>query len=559
MKKNRQGYTLSMMLVVSVFFAVVLTSCADRFDYALPDYTHEDAIAQEIAKAEGSLADDPIDTVYRMCLLQESGCTDSGVEPLLEKGLVACLARFNTAVEKKEWTRALRYFRSLDALEKAPIKWNEKKLLQKQSEGFSAKQKTSHHAHLQIPQDAEQVISGTATVFVDKGLTIQKGVGFADSVIGSGFFIDKRGYFITNYHVIESEVDPEYEGYSRLYIKQAGKANTKIPAKVVGWDPLLDLALLKVPVTPDFVFTLGSSQNLNVGSRIYAIGSPAGLESTLTAGIVSGNNRKFLFHGTVLQIDAAINPGSSGGPVIDEKARVQAVAFAGLQQFEGLNFAIPVELLKAVLPQLYAGGKVEHSWIGAFGSPEESSKNRVKKDKAKGVELLYTLPLSSAHYGVLMAGDRIVRLNGTAVNSVEGIKDLLFKLSPETLLRVEIIREKNGETNTVTRYLKSEARPQNPLKRVYEHDSLARAFMPLFGAQLRSTGKRGCYRVSKILQGSFVHETGFSLEDYIELSSLNYDEAREALYTQIYTKRRSAGYVGTFMALYSPLDKRSFF
>ena len=81
------------------------------------------------------------------------------------------------------------------------------------------------------------MIKGTVTVWVDRGLRIENGVGYADRVIGSGFFIDPRGYFITNYHVIQSEVDPKYEGYSRLYIKLPGDSDTRVPAKVIGWIP----------------------------------------------------------------------------------------------------------------------------------------------------------------------------------------------------------------------------------------------------------------------------------------------------------------------------------
>ena len=130
-------------------------------------------------------------------------------------------------------------------------------------------------------------------------------------MIGSGFFIDANGYLITNYHVIQSEVDPEYEGFSRVYIKRAENPTVRIPAKVVGWDATFDLALLKMEINPEVYFQLGSAEDLNIGSRIYAIGSPAGLEQTLTSGIVSAQNRRLLSLGSVLQIDAPVNHGSS--------------------------------------------------------------------------------------------------------------------------------------------------------------------------------------------------------------------------------------------------------
>jgi S1-C subfamily serine protease len=166
---------------------------------------------------------------------------------------------------------------------------------------------------------------------------------------GSGIIIGKNEEMLliaTNYHVIESEVDPEYEGYSRLYIKTSEDSETKIPAKVVGYDSVMDLALLKTEITPKYVFQLGSSENLEIGDQIYAIGSPLGLEKTITSGIISTTDRKITTMGTVMQIDASVNAGNSGGPAVSKEGLVQGVVFAGIEGSQGLNFAIPVEYLK---------------------------------------------------------------------------------------------------------------------------------------------------------------------------------------------------------------------
>ena len=187
------------------------------------------------------------------------------------------------------------------------------------------------------------------TIWVDRGVTVKNGAGYADIIIGSGFFIDERGYIVTNHHVIDSMVNPKYEGYVRLYIKLLDDNLTKIPAKVVGYDSLLDLALLKVEITPEYVLDLGSSDDLEIGDKISAIGTPVGLEGTLTSGIISSFDRKLLSLGNVFQIDAAVNSGNSGGPLIDKNLKVQAIVFAGMLQLQGLNFAIPVEYLKQEL------------------------------------------------------------------------------------------------------------------------------------------------------------------------------------------------------------------
>ena len=104
---------------------------------------------------------------------------------------------------------------------------------------------------------------------------------------------------------------------------------------------MFDLALVKTELTPRMVFQLGTSDQLKVGNRIYAIGSPAGLEQTLTSGIVSAQKRRLLSLGDVLQIDAPINHGNSGGPIVDEAGRVQAVVFAGIESYEGSTSRFP--------------------------------------------------------------------------------------------------------------------------------------------------------------------------------------------------------------------------
>ena len=91
----------------------------------------------------------------------------------------------------------------------------------------------------------QDCVNATVTIWVDKGIAIHNGMGFADRVLGSGFFIDRKGYIVTNHHVISDMVDPKYEGYSRLYVKLAADQDTRIPAKVIGFDKIHDLALLK--------------------------------------------------------------------------------------------------------------------------------------------------------------------------------------------------------------------------------------------------------------------------------------------------------------------------
>jgi S1-C subfamily serine protease len=169
---------------------------------------------------------------------------------------------------------------------------------------------------------AADMIKGVATVLVDRGYRIERGRGLPDRVLGSAFFVDSAGYLITNYHVIASEVDPTYEGYSRMFIRLGDSASARIPAKVVGWDKTMDLALIKAEIKPEYVFSVVDRIIPQVGDTVYAIGSPGGLEKTVTSGIVSALGRRFLQIGDVIQIDAAVNHGNSGGPVVDMAGRL---------------------------------------------------------------------------------------------------------------------------------------------------------------------------------------------------------------------------------------------
>ena len=305
------------------------------------DYTQEDARKAEAERIKKILQTYPSEALWRSILL--------GDEELIEYTSDYLRDFCASSLEQKDYLELYYAYKSMCNAgfeEKvAPVisKAELDKLYFNQLPGYGIQKS-------QTPvKNISKCIEGTVTVWVDLGIKVQGGMGYADRVIGSGFFIDERGYFVTNHHVIADVVDPKYEGYGKVYIKLAGDEETRIPAKVIGWDKVHDLALLKTEIKPPYVFSLGSSNDLRVGDRVYAIGSPLGLESTLTSGIVSSTNRKLFTTGSVLQIDAAVNSGNSGGPCIDLNGNVQAVVFAGIQKYQGLNFAIPVEYLKQEL------------------------------------------------------------------------------------------------------------------------------------------------------------------------------------------------------------------
>lgn len=345
------------LFVFSLFCCISCNSLKQPDSIQEPlNYTDEDIIISEIERIENLKDEYPVKALWRANLL--------GKEETFSDCYNLVTQKLETFIEEKDYFNAYRYFISLKTVRPEE---DYSVFAQKIEELYASTALVLDVPEDKLPESISDCVKATVTVWLDKGLKVENGTGMADVIIGSGFFIDKRGYLITNHHVIEDSVSSKYEGYSRLYVKMHPDTDTKIPAKVIGYDPILDLALLKVEVEPEVVLRLGSSTDLNIGDKVSAIGTPIGLEGTLTAGIISSTDRKLLTLGNVFQVDTAVNAGNSGGPLIDEKMNVQAIVFAGMVQFQGLNFAIPVEYLKQELKYLFEGGEVQHSWIAGFG------------------------------------------------------------------------------------------------------------------------------------------------------------------------------------------------
>jgi membrane-associated protease RseP (regulator of RpoE activity) len=339
--------------------------------------------------------------------------------------------------------------------------------------------------------------------------------------------------------------------------------DTKIPARVVGWDPLLDIALLKAEITAPYVFSIGSSLDLDVGDRIFAIGSPIGLDRTLTSGIVSATERKLLSAGSVMQIDAAINSGNSGGPIIDTHGNVQAIVFAGMLQFEGLNFAIPVEYLTMDLPGLFAGGRLDHAWAGSFGHTYKDVVTGVE-----GVEIQYIMPGGSISYTGIRVGDVITAINGKNVKRLEDLQTELLKIPADSIAVISGVKLANGqqEDESFSYPLYLDERPEYPAKEVYTQDVLAKYFVPTFGMELVpvSTVNRRKYSIKNLIKGSIADEAGFSENDPVEVLRTRLVEAHNEneqgyIYAELYTKNRKNGYLDVSIAIGAPLDSPNYF
>lgn len=547
--------------------ALILVSCTSSpKPVGRVDYSDEQSIRYEISKARALLENKPVEALFRSVLLVENSPKMEDIDRLYSDSLDKAVREFDAAVDGERWTEALRVWKSLSTLSIAPAAWDEQRLLASRRRAWRSDgnetlleldrfEKGTPEDEAPDPDVVSRMIKGTVTVWVDRGLRVQNRIGYADRVIGSGFFIDGRGYLITNYHVISSEVDPSYEGYSRLFIKMPSDPDTRIPARVIGWDPVFDLALLKTEITPPEVFTLGSSQELSVGNRIYAIGSPAGLEQTLTSGIVSAQRRRILSLGDVLQIDAPINHGNSGGPIVDENGRVQAVVFAGIEAFEGLNFAIPVELLKIILPSLYEGGKIMHPWMGAFGRTVSFSGSR----QNDGVSPVYIVPGSPLALAGVPANAIITKINNHPVQTLEDLQNLIIREQPGTIVQITGTTDPAGKNDFRDWYVLLADRPEKPSQNAFDRDVQFRVLLPLFGMDLKPVGKRDRYSVESLITGSIADESGFSVQDSVELRKIEFNDEYGLVSVQLLAKRRKSGYMDAFIGLTASLDSPSYF
>ena len=388
-------------------------------------------------------------------------------------------------------------------------------------------------------------LKGTVTVVVNRGLKLENGAAQPDIVIGSGFFISDDGYILTNHHVIESEVEPGASKSSKLSIRLPGSKGERLPAKVIGWDRNLDLALLKTEYKPDYVFTLGSGPDPIPGQRLQALGSPGGLEATLTEGIVSATKRPLLAVGEVLQIDVAVNPGNSGGPLVDSTGRVVGIVFAGIRDFQGVNFAIPMSLVQRALPRLRAGGKAVLPWVG-LGLEEDH----------RGLQVAYVTPRSPADWAGVQVGDRLTGIAGTPVSEIGDAQVRLLDFGVDAVVPLDL--ERDGKPLKLWSTL--EARPDYPLKDAATNDLAARVLPLAFGVRVEDIGHNidRSFRVVDVWPGSAAEELQLSTNDSLEILDWVLDNKDEALVTAWKVKRRLGGWLESIVQLGSPFSNRSF-
>ena len=264
--------------------------------------------------------------------------------------------------------------------------------------------------------------------------------GFEQRGVGSGFVMSEDGFILTNNHVIEDA--------DRIKVKFAdGKDFT---ARVVGRDPKTDLALIKIDGAAALhPLKLGNSENLKVGSWVVAIGSPFGLEQTVTVGIVSAKGRVIGSgpYDNFIQTDASINPGNSGGPLVNMNGEVIGINTAIIPNAQGIGFATPINMATEILPQLQKKGHVTRGWLGV--SIQEVTPELAKSfslDKNKGALVAEVFKASPAEKAGIEQGDIILQFNGKDIAESKELPRMMAATPVGDTVALKVLR--NGKTIT---------------------------------------------------------------------------------------------------------------
>ena len=257
---------------------------------------------------------------------------------------------------------------------------------------------------------------------------------------GSGFIIDKTGYIVTNNHVVEGADT----------IKVILKDDSEYDAQIVGRDPVTDIALIKVEPKGDLpTVPMGSSDNLKVGEWVAAIGSPFGLEHTVTAGIVSAKGRVIGSgpYDDFIQTDASINPGNSGGPLINMSGEIVGINTMIIAGGSGIGFAIPIDLAEDIISQLKTSGEVTRGWLGI--SIQDLKGNLAEyygvQDKS-GVLVANVVPGDPADQAGIQPNDIITEIDGKKVTTSRDLTNLAAKLGVGDAARVTLLRDGRQKT-----------------------------------------------------------------------------------------------------------------
>ena len=266
------------------------------------------------------------------------------------------------------------------------------------------------------------------------------------SALGSGFIIDEKGIVVTNNHVIDGAED--------IVVQVNGEK--KFNAKVIGADPLSDIAVLQLDTKEKFIpVKFGDSDKARIGDWVIAIGNPFGLGGTVTSGIISARNRSIGLsrYEDYIQTDASINSGNSGGPLFDMKGDVIGIntAILGRNGSIGIGFSIPSNSAKIVIDQLIEFGETKRGWLGVRIQDVTKEIAEVEKlDKPRGALVASVAPNSPSEKAGVKAGDIILEFNEERIDEMKQLPMIVAKTEVGKKVKVKIWRDKKEIIKTIT-------------------------------------------------------------------------------------------------------------
>jgi serine protease Do len=318
---------------------------------------------------------------------------------------------------------------------------------------------------------------------------------------GSGFIINPDGLVVTNDHVVAKA--------EQIVVRLAD--GREFFAQVVGRDPGTDLALLRIPEVKELpTATLGDSDLLEIGDWVVAIGSPLGFEMSVTHGLISARERAIGIgeFGDFLQTNALINPGNSGGPLFDMKGDVVGVTTAMVSEGQGIGFAVPINMVKDLLPNLLVNGSPERGWLGL-------SLQDVGEGATKGVVIVDVTEGSPAERAGLRPGDRVVAVGGRPVQRYQQLHRRVALQGPGTTLKIDVVRGGRGLAFSATLGARPAKLPERPLSAGERLTALGLGLKPLDPNAAASLGTELGLRVERLVERGPAHLEGLALGDVV--------------------------------------------
>jgi serine protease Do len=369
-----------------------------------------------------------------------------------------------------------------------------------------------------VPNDQDDPMQDFFDRFFDGR---QDGPPQAERSLGSGVIVDKAGFILTNNHVVEQA--------TKIQVQLNGDT-TRYTAKVVGIDEDTDLAVIKIDAHKDLpTAKLGNSDGVQVGDWVLAIGSPFGLQATVTAGIISAKDRGGIGHQfqRFLQTDAAINPGNSGGPLVDLAGQVIGINTAiitGSRGYEGVGFALPSSTAISVYDQIVKQGRVTRGSIGVSFQEEPSTNPITLKSLGApyGLVIEGVEPGSPAEKAGLKGGDVITSVNGQPVKTGNDLVNPIAQAAIGSKVKLTYIRDRSQKETMATVEDRTRVFPNTAGRMGDQPGEAAPAefglhveeLTPARGQRVGMEGQKGAM-VTEIDPATFADDLGFSRGDVI--------------------------------------------